>query len=90
MSDNEFRYKISLQGSGSTQPNISPSIYGQLVNCIGLRSTILYVGEAKGSSVKIGVESVSSGWTASSLQQALNSYPTLKDYKISVEDVEAS
>tara|TARA_X000000950_G_scaffold7625_1_gene8354 strand:+ start:1079 stop:1351 length:273 start_codon:yes stop_codon:yes gene_type:complete len=90
MSDNEFRYKISLKGSSSQPTNISPSIYGHLVNCIGLRSTILYVGEVKGSSVKIGVESVSSGWTASSLQSALNTYPTLKDYKILVEDVEAS
>jgi hypothetical protein len=90
MSENEFRYKISLKGSESNNINISPSIYGQLVNCVGLRSTIIYVGEAKGSSVKIGVESVSSGWTASSLQQALNSYPTLKDYNISVEDIEVS
>lgn len=90
MSENEFRYKISLKGSESNNINISPSIYGQLVNCVGLRSTITYVGEAKGSSVKIGVESVSSGWTASSLQQALNSYPTLKDYNILVEDIEVS
>ena len=90
MSENEFRYKISLKGNNSQPIIISTAIYGHLVNCIGLRSTILYVGEVKGSSVKIGVESVSSGWTASSLQHALGSYPTLTSYKVSVEDVEAS
>jgi hypothetical protein len=90
MSENEFRYEISLKSNTNQPIAISPAIYGHLVNCVGLKSTILYVGEVKGSSVRIGVESVSSGWTASSLQHALGSYPTLISYKVSVKDVEVS
>ena len=52
MSENEFRYKISLKSDNSQPIAISPAIYGHLVNCVGLRSTILYVGEVKGSLVK--------------------------------------
>lgn len=83
MSDNEYRYKISIQ-----EGKITPSMYGQLINCIGLKATISYVGEIKDNTVEIGTESVSSGWSASSLQKAMQSYPTLSQYNISVEDVE--
>lgn len=83
MSDNEYRYKISIQ-----EGKINPSMYGQLINCIGLKATISYVGEIKDNTVEIGTESVSSGWSASSLQKAMQSYPTLSQYNISVEDVE--
>jgi len=88
MSDNEYRYKISIKDQDSQDIKMTPSIYGQLVNCIGLKATISYVGEIKDNTVEIGTESVSSGWSASSLQRAMRSYPTLSQYDVSVEDID--
>jgi len=78
-------YELSLY-SNDKPKNITKQDYGSLVNCIALRATISYIGDIKGNSVKLGVESASSGWTASSLQTALNSYPPLSKYTIQVKD----
>tara|TARA_B100001287_G_scaffold275777_1_gene284392 strand:- start:1559 stop:1810 length:252 start_codon:yes stop_codon:yes gene_type:complete len=83
MSESENKYKIEL-----TDKKITPAIYGHLVNCIGLKATISHVGEIKGNTVEIGVESMSSGWTAASLNKSLSEYPPLEDYNIQVSDVE--
>ncbi len=64
---------------------ITNQLYGQIVNCVSLRSTITLVGDIKNNKVEMGVETVSSGWTRASLEKALNSYPTLKT-KIKVSD----
>tara|TARA_B100000989_G_scaffold252410_1_gene200606 strand:- start:2712 stop:2963 length:252 start_codon:yes stop_codon:yes gene_type:complete len=83
MSENENRYEIEL-----SDQKITPALYGHLVNCIGLKATISYVGEIQGSKVEIGVESVSSGWTAASLGKSLTDYPPLTDYEITVSDTD--
>lgn len=83
MSESENKYKIEL-----TDKKITPAMYGHLVNCIGLKATISHVGEIKGNTVEIGVESMSSGWTAASLNKSLSEYPPLEDYNIQVSDVE--
>ena len=83
MSESENKYKIEL-----TDKKITPAIYGHLVNCIGLKATISHVGEIKGNTVEIGVESMSSGWTAASLNKSLSEYPPLEDYNIQVSDLE--
>ena len=64
---------------------ITNQLYGQIVNCVSLRSTITLVGDIKSNKVEMGVETVSSGWTRASLETSLNSYPTLNT-KIKVSD----
>ena len=82
MSESENKYKIELDGE-----KITPAIYGHLVNCIGLKATISHVGEIKGNTVEVGVESYSSSWTAASLSKSLSEYPPLEDYDIQVSDL---
>ena len=79
----KMKNKIEL-----TDKKITPAIYGHLVNCIGLKATISHVGEIKGNTVEIGVESMSSGWTAASLNKSLSEYPPLEEYEIQVSDIE--
>ena len=52
--------------------------------CIRDRS---YAGPINDNKVEMGVETVSSGWTRSSLQTALEQYPTIQDqYVIQIQD----
>jgi N-acetyl-anhydromuramyl-L-alanine amidase AmpD len=66
---------------------ITPQLYGSIVNVVGFKATISYAGEINNNKVEIGVETVSSGWTRSSLQTALEQYPTIQDqYTIQIQD----
>lgn len=65
---------------------ISKTDYGYVVNCVALRATISYVGDIKNNTVSLGVERTSSGWTASSLETAINNYPPFSEYTIKVTD----
>ena len=66
---------------------ITPQLYGSIVNVVGFKATISYAGEIDNNKVEIGVETVSSGWTRSSLQTALEQYPTIQDqYTIQIQD----
>ncbi len=66
---------------------ITSQLYGSLVNVVGFRATISYAGDINNNKVEIGVETVSSGWTRSSLQTAIEQYPTIQDqYIIQVQD----
>jgi hypothetical protein len=85
MSAVDHIYEISLFNDDKPK-NISKQEYGSLVNCIALKATISYIGDINKNTVKLGVENASSGWTASSLQTALNSYPPLSQYTIQVKD----
>lgn len=85
MSAVDHIYEISLFNDDKPK-NISKQEYGSLVNCIALKATISYIGDIDKNTVKLGVENASSGWTASSLQTALNSYPPLSQYTIQVKD----
>jgi hypothetical protein len=73
----------------NNEVKITPQTYGSLVNVIGLRCTISYVGQIQNNKVEIGVETVSSGWTRASLQTAIEQYPTIQEkYTIQVHDKE--
>jgi hypothetical protein len=85
MSAVDHIYEISLFNDDKPK-NISKQEYGSLVNCIALKATISYIGDIDKNTVRLGVENASSGWTASSLQTALNSYPPLSQYIIKVKD----
>jgi hypothetical protein len=85
MSAVDHIYEISLFNDDKPK-NISKQEYGSLVNCIALKATISYIGDIDKNTVKLGVENASSGWTASSLQTALNSYPPLSQYTVQVKD----
>jgi hypothetical protein len=85
MSAVDHIYEISLFNDDKPK-NISKQEYGSLVNCIALKATISYIGDINKNTVKLGVENASSGWTASSLQTALNSYPPLSQYTVQVKD----
>ena len=85
MSAVDHIYEISLF-SNDKPKNISKADYGSLVNCLALRATISYIGDINKNTVKLGVENASSGWTASSLQTALNNNPPLSNYSIQVKD----
>ena len=85
MSAVDHIYEMSLF-SNDRPKNISKADYGYLVNCLALRATISYIDDINKNTVKLGVERVSSGWTASSLQTALNNYPPLSNYSIQVKD----
>lgn len=88
MSDSHI-FIISFYDSEDNETKLTPQLYGSIVNVVGLRSTISYAGDPKGNSVEIGVESVSSGWTKSSLQTAIEQYPTIQDqYTVKVQDKE--
>jgi hypothetical protein len=80
-------YIISFFDKEDNEIDITPQLYGSLVNVIGMRATISYAGNITGNKVEIGVESVSSGWTRSSLQTAIEQYPTIQDqYVIKLQD----
>ena len=85
MSAVDHIYEISLFNDDKPK-NISKQEYGSLVNCIALKATISYIGDIDKNTVRLGVENASSGWTAYSLQTALNSYPPLSQYIIKVKD----
>ena len=87
--DGTHIFIISLFDKDHNEVKITPQTYGSLVNVIGLRSTISYVGQIQNNKVEIGVESVSSGWTKASLQTAMEQYPTLQEqYEVQVHDKE--
>tara|TARA_Y100000590_G_scaffold17098_1_gene20527 strand:- start:2688 stop:2960 length:273 start_codon:yes stop_codon:yes gene_type:complete len=68
---------------------ITPQLYGAIVNVVGFRATISYAGPINDNKVEMGVETVSSGWTKSSLQTAIQQYPTIQDqYVVQVHDKE--
>tara|TARA_B100000989_G_scaffold259488_1_gene209684 strand:+ start:774 stop:1031 length:258 start_codon:yes stop_codon:yes gene_type:complete len=83
---NDHMFEISVLNSEMKPLKVSPSIYGSLVNCIGLRATISHVGEIRNNQVDIGVEKGSSGWTRASLETALQRYPSLSETVIQVKD----
>jgi hypothetical protein len=83
--NNNNMFEISLQRKDKPL-KISPTLYGAIVNCVGLRGTISYAGEPKNNKVDIGVEGASSGWTRASLQTALENYPPLSEIEIAVKD----
>tara|TARA_A100001011_G_scaffold45938_1_gene43193 strand:- start:2711 stop:2977 length:267 start_codon:yes stop_codon:yes gene_type:complete len=88
MSDSHI-FKISFYDNEDNEIKLTPQLYGSVVNVVGLRSTISYAGDPAGNSVDIGVELVSSGWTKSSLQTAMEQYPTIQgQYKVNVQDKE--
>ena len=85
--DGSYIYIISFVDEEDNGINITPQLYGSIVNVVGLRSTISYAGNIEGNKVEIGVESVSSGWTRSSLQTAIEQYPTIQgQYTVKVQD----
>ena len=88
MSDSHI-FKISFYDNEDNEIKLTPQLYGSVVNVVGLRSTISYAGDPTGNSVEIGVELVSSGWTRSSLQTAIEQYPTIQgQYTVKVQDKE--
>jgi hypothetical protein len=85
MNDQTHMFQINLFKDQEPQ-TITPNLYGAVVNCVGLKATISHVGEIQDNSVIVGVETVSSGWSASNLEATLKSYPPLKEYSVTVID----
>ena len=87
--DGSHIFKISFFDKEENEVKITPQLYGAIVNVVGFRATISYAGEINNNKVDIGVETVSSGWTKSSLQTAIDQYPIIQDqYVVQVHDKE--
>lgn len=85
--DETHIYIMSFFDKEDNPTKITPQLYGSIVNVVGFKATISYAGEIDNNKVEIGVETVSSGWTRSSLQTALEQYPTIQDqYTIQIQD----
>ena len=85
--DETHIYKLSFFDKEDNPTQITPQLYGSIVNVVGFKATISYAGPINNNKVEMGVETVSSGWTRSSLQTALEQYPTIQDqYVIQIQD----
>lgn len=85
--DETHIYIISFFDKEDNPTEITPQLYGSIVNVVGLKATISYAGPINNNKVEMGVETVSSGWTRSSLQTALEQYPTIQDqHTIQIQD----
>ena len=85
--DETHIYIISFFDKEDNPTEITPQLYGSIVNVVGFKATISYAGPINDNKVEMGVETVSSGWTRSSLQTAIEQYPTIQDqYAIQIQD----
>mgnify|MGYP001183075824 CR=1 FL=1 len=85
--DETHIYIISFFDKEDNPIQITPQLYGSIVNVVGFKATISYAGPVNDNKVEMGVETVSSGWTRSSLQTAIEQYPTIQDqYVIQIQD----